>query len=405
MRLFGNKLIARLRIQVLAFTATRVVLNTMFRMVYPFLAVFGRGMGVDLTAMSFALTTRSLAGVLGPFLASIGDSRGRKFGMLFGITLFIFGVGLVAIWPTFPAFILAMILSMLGKYVFDPSMQAYLGDRVTYQRRGRVLAITELGWSLSFVLGVPLMGLLISQWGWKSVFPVLTLLGLLALVALSWIVPGDQPQSGAKSSLWPNFSKILTYPPVLYGLLMGFFFSAANEVINLVFGIWMENSFGLVIAALGAAAAVIGFAELSGETLVVVFTDRLGKPFAVGSGLVLNCLAALALPFLGTSTAGAFLGLFLFYSTFEYALVSSIPLMTEVYPAARATVMAVNIASFSLGRALGALVASPLFLFAESSPAMPDLLPSALVAVAFNILALVSLRLLRQGSRARHSPV
>jgi predicted MFS family arabinose efflux permease len=405
MRLFGNKLIARLRIQVLAFTATRVVLNTMFRMVYPFLAVFGRGMGVDLTAMSFALTTRSLAGVLGPFLASIGDSRGRKFGMLFGITLFIFGVGLVAIWPTFPAFILAMILSMLGKYVFDPSMQAYLGDRVTYQRRGRVLAITELGWSLSFVLGVPLMGLLISQWGWNSVFPVLALLGLLAFVILSWIVPGDQPQSGVKSSLWSNFSKILTYSPVLYGLLMGFFFSAANEVINLVFGIWMENSFGLVIAALGAAAAVIGFAELSGETLVVVFTDRLGKPFAVGSGLVLNCLAALALPFLGTSTAGAFLGLFLFYSTFEYALVSSIPLMTEVYPAARATVMAVNIASFSLGRALGALVASPLFLFAESSPAIPDILPSALAAAAFNILALVSLRLLRQGSRARHSPV
>jgi predicted MFS family arabinose efflux permease len=234
---------------------------------------------------------------------------------------------------------------------------------------------------------------------------VLALLGLLAFVILSWIVPGDQPQSGVKSSLWSNFSKILTYSPVLYGLLMGFFFSAANEVINLVFGIWMENSFGLVIAALGAAAAVIGFAELSGETLVVVFTDRLGKPFAVGSGLVLNCLAALALPFLGTSTAGAFLGLFLFYSTFEYALVSSIPLMTEVYPAARATVMAVNVASISLGRALGALVASPLFIFAESSPAMPDLLPSALVAVAFNILALVSLRLLRQGSRARHSPV
>ena len=103
MRLFDNNLKARLRIQVLAFTATRVVLNTMFRMVYPFLAVFGRGMGVDLTAMSLALTTRALAGVLGPFLASIGDSRGRKFGMLFGITLFIFGVGLVAIWPTFPA--------------------------------------------------------------------------------------------------------------------------------------------------------------------------------------------------------------------------------------------------------------------------------------------------------------
>ncbi|HUV26396.1 MAG TPA: hypothetical protein VMW34_03430, partial [Anaerolineales bacterium] len=66
----------RLRFQVLIFTATRVVLNTMYRMVYPFLAVFGRGMGVDLPTISLALTLRSFTGVFGPFLAFIGDSRG-----------------------------------------------------------------------------------------------------------------------------------------------------------------------------------------------------------------------------------------------------------------------------------------------------------------------------------------
>lgn len=403
--MINKNVLNRLRIQVLAFTVTRVVLNTMFRMVYPFLAVFGRGMGVDLTAMSLALTVRSLAGALGPFLASIGDSRGRKFGMLFGMALFIFGVGVVAIWPTFPAFLAAMVLSMLGKYVFDPSMQAYLGDRITYQRRGRVLAITELGWSLSFVLGVPVMGLVISQWGWKAVFPVLALLGLLAFGVLSSIVPSDLPQPGAKPSWWLNFKEILSYPPVIFGLLMGLFFSAANEVIILVFGIWMENSFGLVIAALGAAAAVIGLAELSGESLAAVFTDRLGKPLAVALGIGLNSLAALALPLLSTSTAGAVLGLFLFFITFEYAVVSSIPLMTEIYPPARATVMAVNVASLSVGRALGALVASPLYLYAESSPMIPDILLNAVVTIAFNLLALFCLRLLRLGSSARHRPV
>lgn len=405
MQALKTKLKSHLSVLVLTFTVTRVVLNTMYRMVYPFLAVFSRGMGIDLMTMSLAFTTRSLAGVFGSFLASIGDSRGRRFGILAGMAMFILGVGLVAIRPTFTAFLLAMILSMIGKYVFDPSMQAFLGDRVAYQRRGRVLAVTELGWSLSFILGVPLMGLLISQLGWNSVFPVLTLLGVLMFVVLSRVVPDDQPHSGEQVNVWTNFSKIFSYPPVLYGFLMVIFLSTANEVVNLVFGVWMENSFGLVITALGAAAAVIGFAELSGETLVAIFTDRLGKPIAVASGLVLNCLAALALPFLGTNTAGAILGLLLFAITFEFALVSSVPMMTEVYPEARATVMAVNFASISLGRALGALVASPLFLFAESSPVIPDILPSALAAVGFNVLALASLQFLRKVSSARQSSV
>lgn len=373
----------------------------MFRMVYPFLAVFGRGIGVDLQTISLALTLRSFTGVLGPFLAVIGDSRGRKIGMLFGLAVFILGLAVVMIWPTFPAFVAALILSMLGKYIYDPSMQAYLGDRVAYQRRGRVMAITELGWSLSFLVGVPAMGFLIARYGWRAPFPVLALLGLLAFGVLAWMVPLDKVRGRQSVGLRTNFRKILASPPVLAGLAMAMLFSSANEVINLVFGIWLENSFGLIIAALGAAAAVIGLSELGGESLAAAFTDRLGKPLAIGIGLGLNCLAALVLPIIGTSTAGAMVGLFFFYLTFEYALVSSVPIMTEVMPSARATVMAFTTASVSLGRAMGALIATPLFIYGESSATIPDILPNALAAILLNAAALVALRYLQQGIKHR----
>jgi predicted MFS family arabinose efflux permease len=385
-----------LSLQVLAFTATRVVLNTMHRMVYPFLPVFGRGLGVDLAALSLALTFRSTAGAFGPFLASVADSRGRKAGMLFGLLLYLAGVSLVVFWPVYPAFLLALILTMLGKYVFDPSMQAYLGDRVSYRRRGLVLAVTEVGWSLSFIAGVPLMGLLIARGGWMAPFPLLALLGLLAIVMLSWLLPRDPAPLAGRPGLMANFRSLLTYAPALAGLAMGLSFSAANEVVNLVFGVWMEDSFGLKIAALGAASAVIGLSELGGESLAAGLVDRLGKTRAVGSGLVLNGLAALALPFLGLNLAGAVAGLFLFYITFEFTLVCSIPLMTEILPAARATLMAANSAGLSLGRALGALLAPSLYGLGTASPMVPDLFASAMAAVLFNIVALLALRFLRQ---------
>jgi predicted MFS family arabinose efflux permease len=97
--------------------------------------------------------------------------------------------------------------------------------------------------------------------------------------------------------------------------------------------------------------------------------------------------------------AGALFGLFLFYLTFEFALVSSVPLMTEVLPSARATVMAFTTASVSLGRALGALIASPLYLYGESSARIPDMLPNAIAAILLNAAALVALRYLRQRVR------
>jgi predicted MFS family arabinose efflux permease len=162
--------------------------------------------------------------------------------------------------------------------------------------------------------------------------------------------------------------------------------SAANEVINVIFGVWMEDSFGLRIASLGAAAALIGLAELGGEALTAGVTDRLGKPRAVAIGAVLNCLAALALPLLGRSLPGAAVSLFLFYFTFEFTLVSSIPLMTEILPNARATLMASNVASHSLGRALGALIATTLY--------AQGIYANSLAAIVLNLLGLLCLRLL-----------
>jgi predicted MFS family arabinose efflux permease len=378
------------RFQAVAFAAIRMVINTMHRMVYPFLAVFSRGLGVDLSTLSLALTVRWLVGMIGPFIATIGDSRGRKSAMVLGLGLFALGTSIVVFWPTFITFSVALVFTSLGKIIFDPPMQAYIGDRVRYQRRGRVLAVTELGWSLAFIVGVPLMGLLISRWGWISPFWTLTFLGIGSLLLLNWMIPKDTISSNSHSSILSNIADVLRFTPALAGLSVGLFSSAANETINLVFGIWMEDSFGLKIAALSAASAVIGFAELTGESMVGVWVDRLGKPRAITLGLLANSLIALAFPYFGQTLYGAILGLFLFYLTFEFTLVSTIPMMTEIMPKTRATMMAVNISAISLGRALGSSVAPALYAIGMAA--------SAWAAIGFNLIALLALRWVRYNS-------
>src|SRR5512144_2655697 len=103
-----------IRTQIVAVGLLRVILNTMHRMVYPFLAVFARGLGVDVTALSFALAGRNLVGILGPVFGPVADSRGRRFVMLTGIGIFTAGVGLVAIHPDLATFSAALILAILS---------------------------------------------------------------------------------------------------------------------------------------------------------------------------------------------------------------------------------------------------------------------------------------------------
>jgi predicted MFS family arabinose efflux permease len=380
-----------LQVQLPIFIAIRTVMNTMVRMVYPFLPVFGRGLGVDLYLLSYALTLRSAAGIFGPFLASVGDSRGRKVGMLFGVALFTIGAGVLYIWPTYPAFVAMLILGILANFVFFPSMQAFLGDRVPYERRGRVLALTEFAWSLAFILGVPAVGLIISRSGWAP-FIWLAVVGIVSLVVLHWLLPWDRPRTDQANNLWQNFRGVFTHGPAVAGLLVGVCLSGGNELINLIFGVWLEDTFQVRIAALAAASAIIGLSELGGEGLVTAFVDRLGKRRSVSIGLISNGLAALALLWLGRSLTGAMIGLFFIYLTFEFTIVSSLPLMTEVFPAARATYMAMFIASTSLGRSLGSLVAPRLYTVGRLGEAMPSLLIIILCSVTLNLAALLALR-------------
>ncbi len=369
-----------LRLQILTFAFIRTVFNTMFRMVYPFLPIISRGLGVDLTTLSLALTGRQIAGTLGPFFAILTESRGRKFGMLMGLALFTLGVGLVVFWPTFPVFVAALILTTLGKYMFDPHMQGYLGDQIPYQKRGLAVAVTELGWSLAFLVGIPLTGLLISRWGWMSPFGLFALLGGVSLILIYLQIESTIHQKVNWGAIRQTARQILTYSPALAGLMVGLWISAANEVINLVFGVWLEDHFGLAIMALSGATAAIGLAEFGGEALMGLITDRLGKEKSVGLGIFANCLAALVFPYLGRSLTGAVVALFLFYITFEFTLVALIPIMTEIMPAARVTLMAFNVAGLSVGRAIGAFVAAPIY----SSYGIGA---SSAIAIVFNLIA------------------
>jgi len=384
----------RIRSPIAFAVGARTLSNTAYRMVYPFLPVFARAFGVDLATMSIALSARSAAGALGPLLAPFTDRHGRRFGLTLGLGLFAAGAFLGAVGPGLPFFAAALVLMTVGKYVIDPAILAHLSDVVPYGRRGRALALTELSWSLAFIAGVPAAGFLIGRFGWRSPFLALAVLGLAGLVALRTFGAG-MPGTGAAGAAGhrESYKSVFQSGAALAGIAAVLAVSVSNELVNFVFGAWLEDSFGLKLAGLGAAAAAIGLAEFGGEGLVAATIDRIGKLKALMTGLAANAVAAAVLPLAGRTVGLSLVGLAFFYLTFEYTVVSLLPVMSEILPRSRATLLAFYAAAFSVGRAIGSL-ASPR-LYGLGFPAV-GLAAAGLDVVAF--LFLLRLRRLTAGS-------
>ncbi|MBE0684527.1 MAG: MFS transporter [Anaerolineaceae bacterium] len=350
-------------LEIVLFSSIRILVHAMMRMVYPFLAVFGRGLGVDLTTISLAVTIRNFAAILVPFITSIFDKRSRRSGMLTGMGLFILGCAAVTFFPTFIVFILALSLTFIGMHVFVASMQAYQSDTIPLPIRGQAIVITSTGWALSFVVAVPLIGFLIGRFGWLSPFPVMGVLGVISIFFLLWLVPpGKKAITNQAEKVQHGILQVFTSKTAIAGVLMILFFCAAHEIVNLVFGVWMEDKYGLSINALGVASTVIGLAELLSVAAVSWLLARLGAKRAVAIGLVFSALTAIAIPWLGEfGLWGAELGLFLFNFAFQMPFIAYAPLLTEVLPFARASLLGATLASVGIGRMLGALLAPYLF--------------------------------------------
>jgi predicted MFS family arabinose efflux permease len=90
------------------------------------------------------------------------------------------------------------------------------------------------------------------------------------------------------------------------------------------------------------------------------------------------------MPLFGRTLSLALVGLFLIFFTFEFMIVTSISLITELLPGSRATMMAGCFATAGIGRVIGALIGGPIWLTG-------GILTTSLVSACFSGLALVSL--------------
>ena len=343
-------------VQLSALTVSRLFLNTGLRMVYPFLPAFARGLGVPLSTLAYLVSLRSAAGLLSPLFGPLSERFGRRPILALSMLIFALGCSVILLWPTLWAFGLMLVVVALAKVIYDPAMQAYIGDTVAYQERGRALAITELSWAGAFFLGVPLVSLSIENQSWRAPFFFLALFGIAAAVVLWRALPTSDGRSGSAASLGQAWLVIRSHRVIWAAAIYILLVMLANELFLIVYGDWMESSFALTLTALGLATAVIGAAEVSGELSTAAFIDRIGKrPFVIATGTITILMYAI-MPYVSVSLVTALISLFMLFLFFEMTVVGGIPLMTEIVPTARGVVMSVILATGGLGRALGALL-------------------------------------------------
>jgi MFS transporter, DHA1 family, inner membrane transport protein len=355
----------RLAVTIAASIVCRTALNTARRFVYPFAADLSRDLGVPLTAVTALISVNWATNLLGIVAGPIADRFGYRGMMFIGMAMLVGGMMAGGIFPFFGVLVLAQFLCGLGKSLFDPALQAYIGSRVPYRRRGQVVGFLETAWAASTLVGIPVMAFLIDRAGWREAFTAIGVCGLVGLLMLKAVIPAEREvprQAHVVLDLGGLWRTVLGNKAALGLVCYTFLFNLAMDNLFVVYGIWLEDAFQLSLLAVGVSTSVIGAAELAGEFLTAGLSDRLGLKRTALGGVVLCVLTYALLPFVAVTVQLALAMLFVHFCIFEMTIVTVLSLTTELVPQARATMVAAYYAAAGLGRVGGALLGGPIWL-------------------------------------------
>ena len=341
---------------------TRFALDTALRSPLPFLGVIAAAFGQSAQSASWLSVALTLAGLAAPFTGLLGQRFGQRRMVFWPLAVFALSCALMAVAPTFGAVLALCVTLGIAKSMFDPQMQMFIGEQVPYDKRGTVIGIVEFSWALSWAIGVPVFAFLASRVAWWSPFLLMGLVAALGAAAV-WATARQvmHPADPTVAFSFDTWRTVWRYPKVRLFLLFSVGITIPATLPYLVYPLWMQRNFKLGIEELGIASVVLGAADLIAELLVVGLVDRIGKRRSVIIGGVFYALAYILFWALQSTLPGMLVALFCIYLGFEFTLVASLPIASEMVPEARATMMGFNGAATTVGRIVGSLIALPLF--------------------------------------------
>ncbi|WP_210576295.1 MFS transporter [Streptomyces sp. GESEQ-4] len=332
---------------------------------------------ISLPDAGHLVSAYALGVVIGaPLLAAVTARMPRRRVLIGLMALFVAGNALSAFAPDYDWLLAARFLSGLPHGAFFGVGAVVATNMAAPERKARAVSLMFLGLTVANIAGVPVATLMGQSLGWRSTFIGVSVIGVLAVVALALLVPRDgthAPGAGLRGEL-----AALKSLPVWLALgttVAGFgaLFSAYSYITPM-----LTDSAGYADSSVTLLLALFGVGATAGNLLGGRLADRSMRATLFGGLISLAAVLAL-FPVLMRTAWSAPVAVVLLGTA---AFVTSSPLLLMVMEKASSApslASSANQAAFNLANAGGAWIGGLALAagFGVTSPA----LAGALLAV------------------------
>jgi predicted MFS family arabinose efflux permease len=280
--------------------------------------------------------------------------------------------------PDYVSLLLIRLVMLAVGALYTPQAAGTAALIVPAEKRGSTIAFIFLGWSLAAAIGLPLIALIASRYGWRTVYGGIGVIGFLGFLLLAWRLPGGLIGAPVDLKTWTDVGRnrmIVLLLSITVLQMSGQFvvFTFMGPLLTKLTNAG-PDAVGLVFALYG----VFGFVGIAFATRVVdswgAYKTSLLFTVLMLTGVTGWAISAGIYPLMACSVAVWGLGFASTNSMQQVRLVAAAPALA---PAS----VSLNTSVLYIGQAIGSATGGALF-------ARDMLFGAGYVAVAFIALAL-----------------
>ncbi|MGN4422909.1 MFS transporter [Bacillus cereus group sp. MYBK30-1] len=348
-------------IRILAIVAFFIGLDSL--LVAPLLPTITETMSIPDGSGGLLITIYALFyGITAPLFGPMSDKVGRKRMIVIGFVIFSVSTFCTGVAKSFEVLLIFRGLTGLSGAMVMPSIFALVGDKVTYESRGKAMGMIMGAMVGSTVIGVPIGAFLseIGNWQWTfySVGIVTLFIALLVNQLLENEKPRNEVRVSAMKAMIASLKMVIVNVPVLYALLATFLWTIGLHGMFSYIGVYYGKNFGLSVGEIGIVIFLAGVGSVAGNILGGKLADKIGKRNVVSIASIVVSISVMIFS-LSIEKLGIAIAVHIIWSLFiGFGQASLTALISELKPAVRGTVMALNSSAMYIGMTIASGVAS-----------------------------------------------
>ncbi|SEA62321.1 Predicted arabinose efflux permease, MFS family [Bacillus nitratireducens] len=282
--------------------------------------------------------------------------------IIMGFVIFSISTFCTGIAKNFEILLLFRGLTGLAGAMIMPSIFALVGDKVTYESRGNAMGTIMGAMVGSTVIGVPIGAFLSEVGNWQWTFYCIGLLTLFITLLVNQLLENEKPRDEVRVSitktLIASLKMVLVNVSVLFALLATFLWTIGLHGMFSYIGVYYGSNFGLSVGEIGMVIFLAGIGSLAGNIFGGKLADKVGKRNVVSIASILASISVMIFS-LSIENLAIAITVHIIWSLFiGFGQASLTALISELKPAVRGTVMALNSSAMYIGMTIASGAAS-----------------------------------------------